>query len=449
MWFGNSLVSRTIGWVASGVFLAASSVPAAAQTSVSARPFHGALFGANRADASAQRLDLSIVFLESYDDNVFATTGGSVNPGAAQSSGYYSMLQPSLDYRWGGRRTQLAVSEASALGYYPQLGRVRSISHSAGAGFSVQVGRRGTFLLNQTAAYSPSYLYGLFPGRSAVAPGDVIPGAPNYAVRDIESYAYGSNARATYGVSTRTSVALGADFRYTNFIHETALQRDMDSKGVDAQILNQRTRNVSLRTRYHYLTGDLGYVAGAITDEHGLEAGVSYSRRLSPTRRAVFTADLGSSAIKNNGGARISVPRRLYRASGDASLSYQFAGSWQLSSTYRRGLEFVPSLTQPVFTNGVTADLSGLLSRRLDVALSGGYSQGASALTRSALHFDTYQGSLRFQFALTKTSAIHVEYLYYLYDFLGITQLAPGVSPRLERNGVRVGLRLFVPALRG
>jgi hypothetical protein len=67
----------------------------------------------------------------------------------------------------------------------------------------------------------------------------------------------------------------------------------------------------------------------------------------------------------------------------------------------------------------------------------------------NSLHFDTYRGSVRVQFALAKSMAIHAEYLYYLYDFLGSVQLPIGASPRLERNGVRVGLRLLIPALRG
>jgi hypothetical protein len=443
------MLTRIVPSFACAVLLAAGCLPAAAQTTGSARPFHGALFGANRPDDSTQRLNISVSLLEAYDDDVFGTTGGSANPSTRQVGGYFSMLQPSLDYQWKGRRAQVGISEASALGYYPQLGEVRSISHTAGAGVSVQFAEKTRLFLNQSAAYSPSYLFGLFPNAAEPLPGEAIAAAPNYSVNDIESYAYGTTARLSHGVSRRATVSVGGNLRYTDFVHNTAVQRDIVSRGLDGELSYQGTRNSTVRFRYHYMTGNLGFGADALTHEHGLDVGMSYSRPLSATRRALFGFTVGSSAVSTvDAPSELRLPARFYRATGDAMLGYQFA-SWETRGTYRRGLEFVPGLAQPVFTNGVTADIQGLLTRRFDVALSAGYSQGASALTQSSSHFDTYRGSLRFQFALAKSAAIHAEYLYYFYDFLGDVQLPFGASPRLQRNGVRVGLRLLIPALRG
>jgi hypothetical protein len=348
-----------------------------------------------------------------------------------------------------GRRAQFAATEASALGYYPELREVRSISHTGGVGVSVQFARRTTLFLNQSAAYSPSYLFGLFPSTAELVPGEAIAAAPNYAVNDIESYAFGTTARLSHGVSRRVTLSGGGEFRYTDFVHNTDVQRDLKSHGLDGDLSYQGTRNTTIRFRYHYLTGNLGLGVGASTNEHGLDVGMSYSRPLSATRRALFSFSVGSSAARTvDAPADSAIPGRLYRASGDAMVGYQFA-SWEARGSYRRGLEFVPGLAQPVFTDGVTADIQGLLTRRLDLALSAGYSQGASALTLNSVHFDTYRGSVRLQFALAKSLAVHAEYLYYLYDFLGSVQLPFGASPRIERNGVRVGLRLLIPALRG
>jgi hypothetical protein len=443
------MFSTKIVSFASAVLLAAGCLPAAGQTIGSPRPFRGALFGANRADNSTQRLDVSVSLLEAYDDDVFGTTGGSVNPATRQVGGYFSMLQPAFDFRWTGRRAQFAATESSALGYYPQLGEVRSISHTAGIGLSAQFARRTTLFLNQTAAYSPSYLFGLFPSTAQPLPGDTIAAAPNYSVNDIESYAYETTARLSHGVGRRATLTVGGDFRHTDFLHNAALQRDINSRGLDGELSYQGTRNTTVRVRYHYQTGNLGFGADASTTENGLDAGMSYSRPLSATRRAFFSFNLGSSAVATGDAPpELQLPARYYRATGDAMFGYQFA-DWEARGSYRRGLEFVPGLVQPVFTNGLTADINGLLTRRLDVALSAGYSQGASALTQNAMNFDTYRGSLRFQFAIAKSTAIHAEYLYYFYNFLGDVQLPFGASPRLQRNGVRLGLRLLIPALRG
>ena len=40
------------------------------------------------------------------------------------------------------------------------------------------------------------------------------------------------------------------------------------------------------------------------------------------------------------------------------------------------------------------------------------------------------------------------EYLYYFYDFGEGTPLLVGIPPGLERNGVRAGFTLWMPALR-
>ena len=105
-------------------------------------------------------------------------------------------------------------------------------------------------------------------------------------------------------------------------------------------------------------------------------------------------------------------------------------------------------MSQPVFTNGVSVGLDGLVHRRVQVGIAGGYSEGRSAILSNASQFNTSNVSARLQYALTSSTAIDVDYLYYFYDFLGGLPLVSG-PPRVQRNGVRIGLRLLIPALRG
>jgi len=425
-------------------------MPAAAQTIGSARPFHGALFGAHGTVSSPQTLDVSALVLEAYDDNLLATLGGTIDPRSRPVGGFYTMLQPGVDYRLTHRRVRVGVTGASAFGYYPDFRELRSLSHNLGGGVSLQAARQTTILLNQTAAYSPSYLYGLFPTGPDVSPGDPMPDAPNYAVNDLESYSYGTTAAVSQALSERTTISINGNYRYTDFTHETAIQRDQTSQGLDGQFSYQRTRNLGLRFSYHYLTGNLGYGGAVHTNENRLEGGISYSRPLSATRRMNFSVDVGSSAVGTNGAAPdLQTPDHVYRASVDASMEYPFARWWKARGNFRRGLEFVPGLAQPVYANGVMTSLDGLLNPRIEIGFAGGYSQGRSALTPGASQFDTYNGSARLQYALTNSTAIHVEYLYYFYDFLGDVLVVSGAPQRMQRNGVRVGLRLLVPALKG
>jgi hypothetical protein len=208
---------------------------------------------------------------------------------------------------------------------------------------------------------------------------------------------------------------------------------------------------VSLRLAYRYQYGDLvsGLLAGTprlAGTEHGAEFGVDYVRPLSATRRMTFSFGLGSGAANIPG--TLSSPGYEYRALADASLTYQFRRSWEMRAGYRRGLEQIQELTEPVYTDGVTAAVAGFFTEKLDFAASVGYASGTPAVTRSGQAFDTYTASARLRRSLRRNVAVYLAYLYYFYDFTSVAQLQPGVPPSMERNGVRVGLTVWLPAVR-
>jgi hypothetical protein len=182
---------------------------------------------------------------------------------------------------------------------------------------------------------------------------------------------------------------------------------------------------------------------------HGIDIGANYSRPLSATRRAVFGFTFGSSAIS---ALQTAIPgqERLYRAHGNVLVAYQFNKKWQARANYRRELQYVPELAEPVFTGGFSGAIDALLTPRMDFMATAGYSSGSSALSRgaAAATLETYTANVRWRFALTRTLAVYSEYIYYFYEFDARTPLTATVPPGLERNGVRVGLNVLVPMLR-
>jgi hypothetical protein len=212
------------------------------------------------------------------------------------------------------------------------------------------------------------------------------------------------------------------------------------------------SRNSAFKVAYRFQRGDVGQTGFGKSNEHGFDAGVTTSHPLSATRRATFSFSLGSSAagVPDNlvTGIVDTHLSTVYRVSADVTAGYQFNRTWQTTASYRRGLDYVPSLTAPVFADSVSALLSGLFTSRVDFALNGGYSNGKSAL-RSASTYVTYTGDVRLRYALTRHWAVFTEYLYYFYDFseASVLLLPPGTSPRLQRNGVRAGLTLWAPVL--
>jgi opacity protein-like surface antigen len=418
---------------------------AMAQSVGSQRPYRS-LFGPkpNSSLTAEHKFDLQLNVGEAYDDDVYADLR-SVDVNADQASGYYTHLNASAAYGWQGERLRLGATGTAALRFYDRLQDVRSISHSAGVGLYVQLLRRTSIFVNQTAAYSPSYLYGLFPSAHVPSPGDTEPTAPDYDTSDNESYSYVSTLSLTHGVGRRSNVSVSIDYRYVDLVEETVLRQDLASYGLFAQFTHPLTRNTAIRVGYRQRGGDLGFGTLGDTSEHGGEFGWLYSRPLSATRRALFGVTLGSSVVDAREGLLIpSQPDRVYRVMAEGLVGYQFSQGWQARMTYRRGLDVVLALRDPVFADGLSATVDGVFTPRLDFLAYGGFTKGQSALSQQSSTFDTYTANVRLRYALTQMWATYVEYLYYSYDFRGTAQLPVGVSPQLDRNGIRVGVTMWL-----
>jgi hypothetical protein len=415
-----------------------------AQSGGSRRPYRG-LFGNPAPTRETHSLDLSATLIQAYDDNLLADIGRiRPTPGL---SGHYTMLLGDVAYDWQREQFHLGLTASSAARYYSALQEVRSLGHSAGIGVSVGIGDRTTLFLNQSAAYSPSFLYGLFPTLADPAPGMAPPIAPDYEVNDFESFSYSTTARLTRRVGRRGTLSATGDYRGSDFSGQNA-RPDFSSYSGGAQFSHPMTRNTGLRIGYRYRNGEFGYGRGPAT-EHGIDAGMTYTRPLSATRRAVFSVGLGSSTTDDPGRVvPADVAGRRYRLLGDASVGYQFSRTWEARVRYRRGVDYVPELAEPVFIAGFSSSVGGFATRRLHVAAAAAYSNGESAAFRRSSAFDTYTGSLRVRWALTRHLAAHAEYLYYYYDFRGNAQLPLGMPSTLDRNGIRLGVTLWVPAVR-
>jgi hypothetical protein len=170
---------------------------------------------------------------------------------------------------------------------------------------------------------------------------------------------------------------------------------------------------------------------------------------MSPTRSASLEVRLGASTMQFGAVADENIPPWRRQFQGELNGAYDFGRTWQARGGLRRGAEFVPSLSAPVFADSVTLAMDGLITRRLETRVSAAYSTGESALSRNALTFNTYVGTVRLRFGVTSALAPYIEYLYYFYDFRGSARELPdGLPQRLERNGIRVGLTLWIPLLR-
>lgn len=427
---------------------------ASAQALGSQRSFDGLFGGAGGPDASVRHsLNLSLSLSEAYDSDTPLEARTVIDPTGLRADGFATMFSGAFDYTWQGNRVQFGATGSSAARYENETGEFRTLSHTAGLGFSARLAKTTTLLVNQTAAYSPWYLFGLFPQVQPVAPGDAMPAAPDYALSTIDSYSYGTTVSVTGNPTPRNRLSAAGEFSYTDFQEESAVQRDTKSKGLRVSFSRNLAASTALNAAYRYRTGNFGYVRDAAPDatttEHGFDFGMEHSRRLSATRRAYISLGLGTStadipSILDEGPTL----EQGYRLTGSVAVGYDFGRSWQARANYRRGLEFLAGLIEPVYTDAVSAVLTGLLSPRVDVTASTGYSSGEAVVRRGGQGFETYAGSARARVALTRTIAAHAEYLLYFYDFGEGAGLLPDLPQKLTRHGVRVGLTLWVPVLR-
>jgi hypothetical protein len=407
----------------------------------SSRPYQGLFGGGGAKDPAVHHtLDVNLSIAAAYDDDALPSLIGGIDPTQRPLSGYNTSYAVSAQYGWQGRHMQAGLSGVSTLRQYVDFNDY-NMTHSVAAGFSAQFARRTTVFVNQTADYSPPYLFGLFPSVETPKPGVVVSGGPNYVVNDTESLSYQTIATVEHGLTRRGTVALTGDHRYTDFRRNDTGRPDVSSSGARLQYGYGLGRNAAFTAGYHYRSGQLGFGTLAVSSEQGLDVGIAYTRKLSPSRRATFNFSVGSSRVElPDAPAAGIIGGRQMGVSADAGLNYEFAREWVVRGAYRRGAEFVAELIEPIFAEGVTLSLNGYLTRRLHLQSSAAYSTGESIQIGTSPNLTTYTGNVQLGYAFARSLGAYVEYLYYYYNFTGSTQLAPGLLTGVERNGVRVGL---------
>lgn len=428
-----------------GLFLCASSGFAEAQSARPMRPYRG-LFGGNGVGSG--KLDFTLSTYSGYDDDLL-TRSGSRPDSRFRLRGYFAGADATLAYAKPGDRVSLDVTSGTVLRYFPQLDRVEVITQVVQAGLSVGLTRRTRFSLSQQAAYHPWYVPTGANSLGSVPSGavDLSLAGPDFAISDFSSYTFASTARLTQTLSRRSSVTAFYRFRYNDTGRQAS---DSRVQGGGGRFDHRLTRGASFHAGYGYRVATYDG-EGRTVRVHDLDVGVDYSRALSLSRRTVLRFGSGSSLIvrdRARGAEGRGAQASLYRVLGFAALSHQIGRSWTAQLTYRRETAFLDGLSEPLFVDGVTAELGGALGRRTRLSARAGYSNGSVGFGgRNNRRLESYVASLRLQAALTRYLAFYTQFLYYHQLFDETVELPVGIGRGLDRKGVRVGLTLWLPLL--
>jgi hypothetical protein len=422
---------------------------ASAQTAAPPQRRPEGLFGGIRPDVNVpRRLDFNASLIEGYDEDIPTEAQARIDRSTPQSGGLSTMVNAGASYGWRSARTTIGANAASTVRYYNEVGAARSVGHSAGFGMSTRLPGSVTLFANQAASYSPMYFYGLFPRALDIEPGYAASTLPDYAVTDFYATTYATTTMLRKDINRRSNLTANADYTYTDRQNETDVWRDGTLYRIRGGYSVGTTRNTRLTVGASYRSGQLAYLAERAATEVGVDALWDYSRPLSGTRTLTLTLGLGvagSDVPQTIQG--VDVVSRQYKSVGSIRFGYPVSGTWYIQGNFRRGLEYVMDLPTPVFANGGSVIVEGLLSRRVDVSGSAMYSSGASALYRERLQYDTYAANMRIRYAFSQMFAVHGEYLYYYYDFFGPADPETGLPLGLQRNAVRVGLSMWVPMM--
>ncbi len=403
------------------------------------RPAQG-LF--DRAPENNQQLDLSMLFLSAYDDNLAANDSGGTNPvnSQTQRGGGYDGLTSRVAYSKKFSHGTIAFSEGSSVRYYPSLADIVSLQHAAIAGATVQVqGMR--ISIGQTLEYLPFFAFANTPKLFDSATAELPPVVGDQAMVRRDQRVFSSSLGVTQQLGGRTSLSANANLRRANFLSESIGQT---TKELGARLSRKLTRDLSIVLGYSYQDGV--YAPTAIDAVpvriHNLDVGVDYNHALGRTRRTTIGFTTGSSEIDGDSRG----PQRQF--TGSARLNREIGRTWHATALYRRGAGFVDGFAQPMFADSVATSIGGTISRRVELALVGNYSKGGIGFGAGSSENKSYNGSAKARIAIARRLVVSAEYFYFRYHFADAAVLPAGVPADVNRQGARIGLELWLPVIR-
>ena len=404
----------------------------------------GGLFGATRSQGSHRDwFVVGAAVSEAIDSSIppefrdFVPVSDTPLAGGATT-----MLLATADYAHTRRRLQIAATGFGAYRYGRALNRFDTMSQSAGFGATIALPAKASVRVDQSIAYSPSYLYQLYPAP-ALALGEAIPVAPDYQVVQTDSLNYRANATFSMIVRRGTRVTASTAYDRTHFGGSAAEQPQLGVYSFTGGVAESVSRSVQFSVDYSYHQS--GYRLGAAT-EHNLALGAEYSRAVSRSRRATFRGHVTPTVVVAD---RVLGPASEVSVShlqGDVGVDYEFRPGWRASGTWQRQVDYIAVVPSgPLLANAGRASVTGLITRRLDLTVSAGYAKGETVVTQLS-RIDSRATNARIRYALSRSVALYGEYVqfnYYYVNGLGNPgSFLPGV---FHERGLRIGAMLWKP----
>jgi hypothetical protein len=397
-------------------------------------------------NASSEQLSLTVDALGGYDDSLPTLYSDGSQTFVANPSGYTGFGNALLHYRRGTQSKWMDVSGRAFMNAYQNLGDGPGYGGEETFSAHSTAGRRTQFGVSQRLRSAQYYGLGTFASLPIDA-GQAIDGNAKSAVARERARLFDSSASMTQQWTRRTSTGVTYDFIKQSYANNASVDTRAHSASVTYEHGLRRT--TTLQSSYTFTS------MASLEPTHGLQhlqtndlnAGLTYVRNFSATRRMVLSGGGGAIRYQTARGAA-GIPLQELAPAGYGNARVDLARTWSLNSDYRRSVTVLQGQVLGAFvTDAGSLSIGGFLSRRTEVVFSGAYSTGQPQQLPAALTgtFDSYIGTGQLRVLLTDSSSLIVNYTRYQYHLDRLISSTLGVPPNVLRNTFQIGYSMFLP----
>jgi hypothetical protein len=401
------------------------------------RPLRG-LFGSNTSSGASQSLTAS--FAVFAGQNATSSSAGQLAPSDATpdlsgTSTTFGAWSGALAYDLGTRRIGVTASASVSSRYTPDPALEFPVARQAAVGARWQLLRHTTINVTAQTARQPVSALSMFPGLTDTAINPVL--YDDAAFGSLQSYASdGASMQIGQALSQRAALSFAYAYSQDGF---SSVGRVRNAQSGSFGFSYRLTRSVSMHLGYQESFGS--YLAEQRAMQRfrndSIDAGVDYAGSLSLSRRTTLSFRTGSTMVTDHLVRHVSII-------GNVMLRREIGRTWASSVSYDRQAGFVHTIAEPVFTDAVTASLSGLVNRRVQVQSSAGAIIGSVGLGESGHRYTAYQAGAGLSTALTRYVALRVDCTYYQYRSKNADLQIAG-RQHLSGRSLSFGADVFAP----
>jgi hypothetical protein len=405
------------------------------------RPYRG-LFGGGVGETE-HLLTLGLNAGGGYDSSVFVDHRQDPTEPIVftRTTSGFGAGSANLNYSFSKEPVSLWASGGAGLAYYPRLldpfvhryfveggGSWKTSTNTGVAGSYSLLFRPIQHLLSvPVGALDPNLDPALGPGN----PFDTTLGGPSETYRNENG-----QASFSYQASKRVQLSFGG-----GGWRVVAPDRRYNSSMIDlsARATIGVAKDLGVYTGYRFSTQRAASELDlAPFRSNSIDVGLHFAKALSLTRHTYLSFGTGTSAVSDGNDTQYSV-------TGHVNLMRELGRTWNASANYSRDAQFVQTFLQPVFSDTVSGNVSGLFSRRVRFDSAVHLSYGKVGVRGPSNGYNAFHATAGIGIAINRYLSGGARYVYSRYSFGDQVVVPLDLLYATDRHGVSVNLSSWLP----